>query len=481
MKRYHINQAQQIKKFFLLWLTMSSFLFFTRCKKYLEVDLPSNLTLTENVFASEETANGAMLNIYGQLFSGNINPYWLSYLTSISGDELIPYNPAVQSTYLNAGTSAEGFTGFVWDNGYNLIYQANAVLEGCEMSKSLPARLKGQLKSEALFSRAYFHFLLYNLFGDIPIVTTTDYPKNAVVTRKSKIEVYAQIVADLNKAIIGLNDKYVTADGIRESVERIRPNKAAATALLARVYLYMEQYEQSAILANSLIENSNYKLTDINGVFLANSSEAIWQLKFLATSTYNTPEANQYILRSAPALSNRSEISKQLLYAFDTSDLRRTSWIGKLADNSGIDYYYPFKYKIRTGADGKEYSTVFRLAEQYLIRSESRVYLNNISAGIEDLDVIRKRAGLPLIAVIKPDISKSALLDSILAERRREFFVEFGHRWFDLKRTKTVDQVMSIVSPAKGGAAWNTNKQLWPIPQTEIIANPNLKQNEGYN
>lgn len=455
----------------------------TGCKKYLDVDLPSNLTLTKDVFSNVESANGAMLNVYGQMFNGTTSPYYLSLTTGLSADELIPYDQSLQSMFLNKATSEDFFTNTFWTTSYNMIYQANAVYEGSATSTTLSENLKQQLQGEALFIRAYLHFLLYNLYGDVPIVITTNYEKNAVVTRNNKMEVYAQIVADLKSSITLLNDKYVDANGTTESKERIRPNRLVASALLARVYLYMGDFQQAENLATTLIDNSNYALTDINGVFAANSMEAIWQLKFVAGSFFNTTEAINYILSSSPALSSQSEISKQLLSAFDDSDLRRTSWIAKYTDNDvvpTVDYYYPFKYKVRFGADGKEYSTVLRLAEQFLIRAESRAQLNKLPEAINDLDIIRKRANLPLISVIKPGISKSALLDLVLAERRREFFIEQGHRWFDLKRTRTIDNVMSTVTPAKGGGKWTPVKQLWPIPETELITNPNIKQNEGY-
>jgi len=119
-----------------------------------------------------------------------------------------------------------------------------------------------------------------------------------------------------------------------------------------------------------------------------------------------------------------------------------------------------------------------RLAEQYLIRAETEA--NGAGGGtnsaVQDLNIIRNRAGL---ANYSGATDKASLVTAILHERQVELFTELGHRWLDLKRTATVNAVMSVVTPQKGGT-WDANWQLYPIPRTEIQVNPNLKQNPGY-
>ena len=98
-----------------------------------------------------------------------------------------------------------------------------------------------------------------------------------------------------------------------------------------------------------------------------------------------------------------------------------------------------------------------------------------MTAAAADLNVIRQRAGLTNTTAT----GQQAILNAILHERQVEFFTEWGHRWFDLKRTGNVNAVMSVVTPQKGGI-WNANWALYPIPISEITLNPNLKQNPGY-
>jgi hypothetical protein len=147
----------------------------------------------------------------------------------------------------------------------------------------------------------------------------------------------------------------------------------------------------------------------------------------------------------------------------------------------GVDtFYYPVKYKSATlNAPVTEYSMVLRVAEQYLIRAEARAQAGNLPGAIDDLNKIRERANLSLLAVTNPGITKSALLDMILHERQVELFTEWGHRWLDLKRTNKVDDVMRVETVSKGGT-WDTHDKLYPIPNSEILVNPNLNQTPGY-
>src|SRR5690606_10872384 len=116
------------------------------------------------------------------------------------------------------------------------------------------------------------HFYLVNLFGDIPYITGVDYRANTVVNRMDTAEVYAHIIEDLKQSKTSLGEAYTTG-------ERIRANRFAASALLARVYLYTEQWQLAETEATEIINQSIYNLLPLNEVFLKNNQEAIWQFK----------------------------------------------------------------------------------------------------------------------------------------------------------------------------------------------------------
>jgi len=118
---------------------------------------------------------------------------------------------------------------------------------------------------------------------------------------------------------------------------------------------------------------------------------------------------------------------------------------------------------------------LLRLAEQYLIRAEARAQLNDIKGAATDLNVVRTRAGLGATAAA----NQTDMVGAVLQERRVELFTEPGHRFFDLKRTGTIDAVMGAAAPLKGGN-WASFMQYWPIPTADILADPNLTQTPGY-
>jgi hypothetical protein len=168
-------------------------------------------------------------------------------------------------------------------------------------------------------------------------------------------------------------------------------------------------------------------------------------------------------------------LSEDLVNSFESGDNRK-SWIDSLTVSS-IKYYFPYKYRSATqGASVTEYLTVFRLAEQYLIRSEARAQMDKIAESISDLNAIRARAGLSNTFAN----NKNSILAAILNERRFELFTEWGHRWLDLKRTQNIDAIMSIETPKKSGSNWIPSQKLFPLPFADIQRNPNLVQNSGY-
>jgi hypothetical protein len=120
---------------------------------------------------------------------------------------------------------------------------------------------------------------------------------------------------------------------------------------------------------------------------------------------------------------------------------------------------------------------IFRLAELYLIRAEAEANgaTGGVTSAIGDLNIIRNRAGL---LNYTGATDQQSVLTAIYHERQVELFTE-GHRWYDLKRTKTVDAVMSIATALKGGA-WSSYQQLYPLNPSDMQYDPNLIQNAGY-
>jgi starch-binding outer membrane protein, SusD/RagB family len=458
-------------------------LLFSACKKMVEADLPIDQLTSQQVFRSTNTAVLAMNGIYAKLAaqgSGGIPD--MSINLGLLADELKKVTPTVADKIYSNNLDGKDNTGDFWNSGYrSLIYGLNSIIEGLNHSESIPHETRQILLGEAKFTRAFIYFYLVGFYGDIPLVLTLDFKINSNIARTNTTIVYEQIIKDLLEAKTTLSDHYLGIDLVTSTEERVRPTKAAASALLAQVYLYTGEWLKAEQEASNLIADANFALLPLNDVFLKNSKETIWQLQpntqnFGGT---NTGEGRAFLHNFINA---RLGLNAPLLNAFEAGDKRRVFWVVSNAYQANT-YFFPYKYKVGNGDQSQpqtEYEMVFRLAEQYLIRAEARARqgkLTGVASAQEDLNVIRTRAGLSGTTAT----TQTDMLDAILHERRVELFTELGHRWLDLKRYNKIDEVMSVVAPQKGGT-WFPWKALLPIPVTEFKYNAALRghQNPGY-
>jgi hypothetical protein len=434
------------------------------CKKLVTVDPPVDAITSGGAFLDDVSATAALSGIYSTMMQ-NYSYFGSVALTLNSGlasDELaLKLN---QSSFLeieaNEVLPSNGNVYDIWRTAYKYIYQANAAIEGLAQSTTVSSQAKKTLTGEALFVRAFIHFYLVNLFGDVPLVTSSNYTSNAVLGRTPAADVYRQVVEDLQRAESLLPP--VNGTG------KARPGSDAVKAMLARVYLYRGDWALAESKATEVIASGRYTLANTPAqVFLSSSPETIWQLT-PSVANINTYEGNQLIPSTATAVPS-FVLTDALLGFFGSTDLRRKAWLDSNLV-SGRAWYYPAKYKVRTAAAITENPIYLRLAELYLIRSEARAQQDKISGAQQDLSAIRSRAGLGAT----PASDKASLLAAIEGERRLELFVEWGHRWFDLKRWGRAGAVLSY----KPG--WQSTDTLWPLPVGELKLNPFLTQNPGY-
>lgn len=443
---------------------------FTSCEGFVQVDTPPSQLTSGEVFEDPATAHAAMTELYAKMRDAGIltgSPTGLSNALGNYADELDFYGAvthAILPFYDNALLASNSTIAGWWSQSYTVIYAANALMEKVAISKGLLEEDKLQLTGEALFVRGLLHFYLVNLFGDIPYIKTTDYKENQQVGKETPSQVYAKILEDLNQAAESLSDEYIVSD-------RTRPNKAVVMAFMARVYLYNQQWQEASNAASYVLnQTSLYALeSDLNQVFLKESASTLWQFvpRF---DGQNTQEGETFIFTSTPP--RLVALTEKLMQDFERGDQRKEHWTASVSDGENT-WHYPFKYKERKNTDtAKEYPILFRLAELYLMRAEARAHFGDLVSAKDDLDKIRLRAGLETTSAT----SKDAILNAIMHERRVELFTETGYRFFDLKRTGRLDVTLSPVKPG-----WNTTDHLMPIPENELMLNPNLSpQNPGY-
>ncbi|MBW8244072.1 RagB/SusD family nutrient uptake outer membrane protein [Muricauda oceani] len=439
------------------------------CEDFLDLSPPKNQLVGEHVFEEAATVDGVFAHIYTGLresaFTAGTGS-GISYALGHYADELDHLSenqPVTRNFYNNSVLPGDSSVDGLWNSSYKLIYDCNSILEGVENSSSLSQMEKDRFMGEAFFLRAFLHFYLVNLFGDIPYVDNTDYRANLKLSGMERDAVYERILEDARKARELLANQGSLGN-------QFRPDQWTATTFLARVYLYMENWESAREEAEYVISEGPFLLEEeLESVFLKDSQETLWHLGAGAPGE-NTEEGNTFIAFNAPP--RYTALSNALLDSFEAGDGRYVHWVGSISDDSQT-WYFPFKYRYNGLTDETmEYSILFRLAEPYLISAEAHAQLGALVEGSYYVNKVRERADLPPL----PMMERDDLLGAIYHERRIEFFSEQGHRFFDLKRTGRANGILSMTKPY-----WDGTDILLPLPENELLKNPNLlPQNEGY-
>lgn len=422
----------------------------------LEVE-PQNSIPADEAFQTKEDIDRGILGAYASFQSLSYYGRTYNIFSDLAADNLSHPIDATATEYAQVNSNnilpENGSVGGIWAVCYDGINVANNVIAKVPTIPDMSEEERNEALAELYFIRGLNHFNLLNYFGAIPIklmptvgVSGLDAPRDPVNA------VYAQIIEDLTFASV-----YLPSSGVKT-----RATKYAAKAILARVFLYKNEYSQAAAMATEVIEDGGYTLIDnYADVFASDeSSESIFEIFF------SQMERNRIAEYNFPhSLNGRREVepSESLLAAYETNDERYPESIAF----EGLDAY-AIKYDdLSLGADNV---IVIRLAEMYLIRAEANANLNgDIDAIKSDINRIRQRANLNGTSAN----TYPQLQTAIEKERRVEFAFE-GQRWFDLVRTGRAMEVLPNVN--------SSNQTLFPIPLDEILTNnsPGMIQNPGY-
>lgn len=343
-----------------------------------------------------------------------------------------------------------------WSAIYATINDANNVLAKVPgvQDPSLTQQLKNQIIGEAFFIRALSYFDLARSWGGVPIVvapTTSAKGANAIVSRSSLSDTWAQVQSDLDSAYALLPN----------TINRVDASQNTVVALRARLHLYKQEWAQAEADATQLINNSAayHLIAPFNSWFAQQNAETIFQLQF---SVQNPSSIYSQMQIPANSGSYRYAPSQNLVNLLNDPTIGggRSALVAKQVQ-SGSTIWYGNLYTHNTDP-----AYVLRISEQYLIRAEARAQQDaNLGGALSDLNAVRARAGIAPAA----DSTQAGLLLEIENERRAEFALE-PFRWFDLARTGRAVTVLNVPS----------YELLFPIPATELLLNPNLTQNPGY-
>ena len=352
--------------------------------------------------------------------------------------------------------------------GYNLYY--NAINQVNQLLSDVPnisdsqfsGNSKNTKQAEGLFLRALAYFGLARTYGGVQIVlepSTSGHSADGI-RRSTYAETLAQVEADLDKAEQLFDNSLPT---------RSRASVWAVYALKARLYLYQERWDKAEEYATKVISNSAFTLTpEVSDWYeTALSSNAIFELVF------NTADRNPIYTYYLPAaLGGRMDYAPngelvQILLNEKVGG-KRSQLIARQSADS--EQYVIQQYN---KTDGTSSFPVLRLEEQLLIRAEARVHQNKLAQAVEDINLIRSRAGIELLSV--EGQSSQNLLLVLELERRLELAFD-GHRYNDIIRTGRAAEVFGSINEVyKDSRYW-----VFPLPWTAISADSDLEQNPGY-
>jgi hypothetical protein len=236
----------------ILGCTVLSLLSLASCKKFLNPSAEQGSLQSTTVFTTDATATSAVEGIYSSMMYNSLGETMdngsQGVLFGLASDELNEFSTTFSDWFADQfNYSAAGFPVYtMWSYAYNSIYQANAAIEGMTAATALDDSVKKQLLGECYFLRAFHYFELFNMYGAVPLTTSSNYSSNASLTRSDSSLVYQQIVSDLQTAKSLLTTTYPSAS-------EVRANFYVAQALLARVYLYQQKYALAQAEADSVL------------------------------------------------------------------------------------------------------------------------------------------------------------------------------------------------------------------------------------
>jgi hypothetical protein len=421
-----------------------------------------------------------------------------------SGDDL---TRAYRYTHINTSGHATNF----WGQAYKVIAAANKIIAYVPDESSITLR---QLKGENLYLRAMMHFNLVRVFGrpytqqsganpGVPLLLdglSEDQINN--ITRSSVKEVYDSVIQDLITA----------ADLMSENKSNSFASKEVAQALLSRVYLYKGENENAIKYADLVIKSGRYKLVqggEYSGYFKtapASNAETIFAIRHTKVqdrafsaigSMYFSADASG--TPQGQGVSGWAEIYASKKYvdflSKNPGDLR-SSFVTPYTINGVLQHnvklspstpmYYVNKYSMQEGVINLSSPVYLRLAEMYLIRAEANAKLGKTAAALEDVNLLRQRAGLTGDKLYTlANLGTKTALDVVMEERWLELAFE-GHRSYDLFRNNLpMERNYPGTHSLNNTPTTNITQKVLPtdprviffIPQAEIDRNSKLTQN----
>ena len=440
---------------------------------------------------------GQQFFVYGDVHAGDDYQY-----NNIGGSNRASFYYDMNYQTASEFTSSTSSSNVAWKSPYIVIGRANRIIaaaEGGALSDAAEAKATiDQYAAEAKVLRALAHFDLVRIYGKpytedqgaslgVPLVTGV-LESNAKPARSTVAEVYTQVVKDLTEAI--------SSNALATETEPGYVSVWGAKAILSRVYLNMGDYANALSVAEDIIKNSGAALWTRDQYFKAwdastpNESEFLFRLN-VAGSTDNNDLNGIGNLQQRDGYKEMVATKKFVdMLTSDPKDVRNDMFLPAKAEKEVAVYgtNKVFLNKLRGQGGNLRNVTIvpiIRLSEVYLTAAECAFRNNDKTKAVEYLNDLVKNRTTTVASLATVD---NITLDRILIERRKELIGE-GQRYFDaLRNNETITRYTSEADKgwhqtlSKEAQSFNRDyfKAIAAIPQAEINANPNIKQNDGY-
>lgn len=445
---------------------------FTSCDNFLDREPLAQVT-NDTYFNSETNANSAAIGMYRTMTSSYTYGQTMVIVPEFSAEHVTHTAafPEYENFKTHGVTANNPWIANVWQGTYSTINAANNIITRvAEMPENvITAEKRAQFIGEAKFVRALNYLFLVRAFGRVPLkLTATTEDEDVAIPQSESTAIYEQLVKDLTESITALPEAHETTEATKG-----RATKAAAQALLAKVYLYQASltgdYTKAATTAAEVINSETFQLVDNYGSIWAseNTAESIFELQFddqtantLASVTNNNPSL----------LFHAKDTSIAML--FEPEDKRRNfSVVRGIREVGETEQVYFFIGKFPNATPPSQNLPIVRLAEILLIHAEAQARVSNSvsDAAFSSLQKVLTRAG---VAKNKGDFtSVDNFVKFIQEEKERELLFE-GETWFDFCRTGLALEKYDTVD--------SEDQFVYPIPTAQRNLNPELEQNPGY-
>jgi starch-binding outer membrane protein, SusD/RagB family len=474
------------------------FIGLTSCDDFLtESAQPLDQLGGQSVFNTESKIRAGVSGIYAELYTYRDAAVFFKYFENISDNASEDNNDRdIISSFTQTRNAP---TGEVWSSSYRIISRVNVLLE--DVTKNLPDYASNPKINrhigEARFLRAFAYFNLVTIFGDVPLITKQVYSRDEAVsfTRSPLADVFSQaIIPDLEYAAKAcLKRSELTTLGQLGNI-----TNDAAKVLLAEAYLNTGKYTEAEKVSEEVIDGKEYSLmatyASLYGAAADNNRESIWEIQFnfaLNGISNNWIRLLPFELRTGSAFTLPQAISTptvDLVDAMKDDPRLSTTFLTSLPlvtdpnrTVSGRMWRKYHDFTIVGSIVQNDWNIkMLRLADAYHLAAEAEIRLNKNDEAFAHLNVLRKRAGVKdyTTASITPTMDA---MDLYLHERRMEFAGEMK-RFRDLKRTGRATRYLSAyrTKTERVNVTIAENKLVYPIPESEILANPAITQNPGY-